>query len=83
MPAMPTPSAPAPLCTGHAPWLTMSRRECLNRLALGVGILRAPLGLLLHAAPHEHEPALAFAALRLGATLPALPRRQLSGRAAG
>ena len=37
MPAMPTPSAPAPLCTGHAPWLTMSRRECLNRLALGVG----------------------------------------------
>ena len=37
MPAMSTPSAPAPLCTGHAPWLTMSRRECLNRLALGVG----------------------------------------------
>jgi hypothetical protein len=25
------------LCTGHASWLAMSRRECLNRLALGVG----------------------------------------------
>lgn len=30
---MPSP----PLCTGHAPWLSLSRRECLNRLALGLG----------------------------------------------
>ncbi|MFM9955533.1 MAG: DUF1501 domain-containing protein, partial [Opitutaceae bacterium] len=27
----------SPLCTGHAPWLSLSRRECLNRLALGLG----------------------------------------------
>ncbi len=26
-----------PLCTGHAPWQQLSRRECLNRLALGLG----------------------------------------------
>jgi hypothetical protein len=32
----PNPS-PAPLCTGHAPWMQMSRRECLNRFALGLG----------------------------------------------
>eukprot|EP01035_Chromulina_nebulosa_P001688 gene1688-2279_t len=30
-------AASRPLCTGHAPWLQMSRRECLNRLALGLG----------------------------------------------
>ncbi len=31
-------SSPRPsLCTGHASWLSMSRRECLNRLALGIG----------------------------------------------
>ena len=33
---MPSHSQP-PLCTGHASWLSMSRRECLNRLALGIG----------------------------------------------
>jgi hypothetical protein len=34
-----TPSLPAtpPLCTGPEPWLRMSRRECLNKLALGLG----------------------------------------------
>ena len=26
-----------PLCTGHALWQSMSRRECLNRFALGLG----------------------------------------------
>ena len=26
-----------PLCTGEEPWLRLSRRECLNRLALGLG----------------------------------------------
>ncbi len=26
-----------PLCTGPEPWFRMSRRECLNRLALGLG----------------------------------------------
>ncbi len=31
------PSASRPLCTGHAPWWQMSRRECLNRFALGLG----------------------------------------------
>ncbi len=32
------PQSPHPaLCTGHASWLSMSRRECLNRLALGIG----------------------------------------------
>ncbi|MFN5559212.1 MAG: DUF1501 domain-containing protein [Opitutaceae bacterium] len=31
------PNAPAPLCTGYAPWMQMSRRECLNRFALGLG----------------------------------------------
>ena len=30
-------SASRPLCTGHAPWWQMSRRECLNRFALGLG----------------------------------------------
>ena len=30
-------SSPAPLCTGYAPWMQMSRRECLNRFALGLG----------------------------------------------
>ena len=34
---MSSPSTPTPLCTGHAPWLAMSRRECLNRMALGLG----------------------------------------------
>ena len=34
---MSQPSTPPPLCTGHAPWLAMSRRECLNRMALGLG----------------------------------------------
>lgn len=33
---MPTSPQP-PLCTGNAAWLSMSRRECLNRLALGIG----------------------------------------------
>jgi hypothetical protein len=33
MPSSPQP----PLCTGNAAWLSMSRRECLNRLALGIG----------------------------------------------
>ena len=28
---------PAPLCTGAEPWLRLSRRECLNRLGLGLG----------------------------------------------
>jgi len=28
---------PAPLCTGTEPWLRLSRRECLNRLGLGLG----------------------------------------------
>ena len=37
MSAMPSTSSPPPLCTGHAPWLSMSRRDCLNRLALGLG----------------------------------------------
>jgi hypothetical protein len=27
----------SPLCTGPEPWFRMSRRECLNRLALGLG----------------------------------------------
>lgn len=31
------PNSPAPLCTGYAPWMQMSRRECLNRFALGLG----------------------------------------------
>ena len=30
-------SSPLSLCTGHAAWQRMSRRECLNRLALGLG----------------------------------------------
>ena len=34
---MPTHPSQSPLCTGHTPWLSMSRRECLNRLALGLG----------------------------------------------
>jgi hypothetical protein len=31
------PLPPAPLCTGGEPWQRLSRRECLNRLALGLG----------------------------------------------
>ena len=39
-----------PLCTGQEPWFRLSRRECLNRLALGLGGLA--LGELLgQAAP--------------------------------
>ena len=37
MPAMSPPLSSPPLCTGYAPWFSMSRRECLNRLALGLG----------------------------------------------
>jgi hypothetical protein len=35
---MPSPSpARPPLCTGGEPWFRISRRECLNRFALGLG----------------------------------------------
>ena len=46
-------SSHQPLCTGHAPWQTMSRRECLNRFALGLGgvALAQLLGRGAHAAP--------------------------------
>jgi len=37
MSAMPSTSSAPSLCTGHAAWLSLSRRECLNRLALGLG----------------------------------------------
>ncbi len=30
-------ASPPPLCTGPEPWFRLSRRECLNRLALGLG----------------------------------------------
>jgi len=43
-----------PLCTGEEPWLRLSRRECLNRLALGLGgiALAELLGRgVAHAAP--------------------------------
>ena len=53
---------PAALCTGAEPWLRLSRRECLNRLGLGLGGLAlaqllarpasaAPAGGGLHFAP--------------------------------
>ncbi len=53
---------PAALCTGAEPWLRLSRRECLNRLGLGLGGLAlaqllarpagaAPAGAGLHFAP--------------------------------
>ena len=38
-PRPPPSSHDSPPCTGHAPWLSLSRRECLNRLALGLATL--------------------------------------------
>ena len=34
---MNTAASNPPLCTGPEPWFRLSRRECLNRLALGLG----------------------------------------------
>ena len=50
---------PLSLCTGPEPWLRLSRRECLNRLGLGLGglalaqLLARPAG----AAPAANVPA--------------------------
>ncbi|MBL9213220.1 MAG: DUF1501 domain-containing protein [Opitutaceae bacterium] len=54
-----------PLCTGEEPWLRLSRRECLNKLALGLGgiALAELLGGRAQAAP----------AAPSGASLPGLP----------
>jgi hypothetical protein len=51
--------SPPPLCTGGDPWHLLSRRECLNRLALGLGgiALAELLGNSAHAAPAAPSPA--------------------------
>jgi hypothetical protein len=48
-----------PLCTGPEPWLRLSRRECLNRLGLGLGglALAQLLARPAHAAPAANVPA--------------------------
>ena len=50
---------PAALCTGAEPWFRLSRRECLNRLGLGLGglALAQLLGRPAHAAPAANVPA--------------------------
>jgi hypothetical protein len=50
---------PASLCTGAEPWFRLSRRECLNRLGLGLGglALAQLLGRPAHAAPAANVPA--------------------------
>ena len=55
-----------PLCTGEEPWLRLSRRECLNKLALGLGgiALAELLGGRAQAAPAPGP---------TGATLAGLP----------
>ncbi len=47
---------PGPVCTGGEPWFAMSRRECLNRLALGLGGIA--LAELLGGRAHAAEPLL-------------------------
>jgi hypothetical protein len=50
---------PLSLCTGPEPWLRLSRRECLNRLGLGLGglALAQLLARPAHAAPAANVPA--------------------------
>jgi hypothetical protein len=73
-PRPPPSSHDSPLCTGHAPWLSLSRRECLNRLALGLGgiALADLLGRDATAASVSPSPTLPLSPAS-AAALPSLP----------
>ncbi len=53
-----------PLCTGGEPWMPLSRRECLNRLALGLGGIALAELLGRPAAAATPSPAMAATARR-------------------